>query len=330
MDSVPEGLTVDDTRVKISPLVPSIILDFYHMRDWKKEEDKANSDINNTKYVRKHNPHSLGVLLGKKVGHNVIVTNAFGASYGSSKSKLDEAYINFMVKYLTKGTKEIIVGMFYVNPKGKDFNNVEFLSAFNEINGKVDSKCKTILLNMDGSLDNPSLNIRTFTQLTHDLTQTNTVLAVFDKVPCEIITENMTDIGLDTVLYGQDNIDTLSVYWRKATNSEGLTLDKIDEIKGIQKLFDSTEKLKINIANIADMLEAAYSYVDDVIEGTIEGDQEIGRALNNCLSKISHINADSIESLLKDHYQDLLTLSKLTNQIKTQLSTSFPQNIEAK
>lgn len=328
MDSVPEGLAIDETRVKISPLVPSIILDYCHMRDWSKVAPESNNIMEEAVGVRKKNEHSLGVLLGRAVGNTITVTNAFGVKYNSAKPQLDKAYIEFMQKYLTKGTKETLVGMFYVNSGSQDINNVEFLKAYNQITTLVDSKIKTIVLNIDGDLKNPTLNIRVYAQLHYNLETTLSVLAVFDAIPYEIIKENMSDIGLDTVLYGQEHFDTLSVYWRKATKAQALTMDKVDQLQGAQKLFDNTEKLKLNISNISDMLEAAYNYVDDVIEGNIEGDPEIGRALNNCLSKISHIDSDSIENLLRDHYQDLLTLSKLTTQIKTQLLSSFPQSAE--
>ena len=330
MDSIAEGLTIDETRVNISPLVPCIILDYYHMRDWKKEVDEGKSDITSTQYIRKHNEHTLGVLLGRQIGHNIIISNAFGTKLSSTDKYIDEDYVDFMKKYLTKGTKETIVGMFYVSNEGQGFHNVEFMKAYNFFNLKVSDKNRTIILTIDGSLNKSSLNIRTFSQLSYSLGSIDQGLAVFNQVPHQIMTEHMSDIGLDTVLYGQENYDTLSVYWRKATESEPLTLEKIDVLKETQKIFDTTEKLKINISNISDMLESANTYVDDVIEGKIEGDPEIGRALSNCLSKISHITSDSIEKLLKDHYQDLLTLSKLTNQIKTQISTSFPRSSEIK
>lgn len=318
MDSIPEGLTVDEGRVRISPLVPSIILDYHHMRDWKREDEKE----------RENNEYSVGVILGKQIGNNAVITNAFGTKYTSGPTPIDQDYIKFMTKYLIKGTKEEIIGMFIVYNKGQDIDNVEYIKAFNLINTQISEKTKTILLTMDGTLEKPTLNMKTYTPLVHSLEITSSALAVFNNIPNEVITNNMTESGLDTVLHGQENFDTLSVYWRQATRSKELAYDEVDALKKTQKLYDTTEKIKLTISNISDMLEEAKEYVNNVVEGSIEGDPEIGRALNNCLSKISHISADSIEKLLKDHYQDLLTLCKLTNQIKTQLSNSLTQSTE--
>lgn len=333
MDNIPVGLHVDDTLIKISPLVPSIILNYHNTRNAEKGDSSSNSNNNTSAGGNKGSAedHSLGVLLGNKIGNTIMVTNAFGTKYISTEPYIDKSYVKFMKKYLTKNTDEVLVGMFYVSNESQEFNNIEFLTAYNAINLLLKSDIKAIILTMDASASNQSLNLRTFSQLDYNLGTTNECLAVFNDVPYEIIIEDDIEVGYDnTGLHGQEIFDTLSLYWRQATNSESLTMDKFDELKEMQKLFSTTEKLKINISYIAEMLNSAMKYVDDVVNGKISGDPEIGRALSSCLSKISDISFDSIETLLRDHYQDLLTLSKLTNQIKTQLSTSFSAQSEGK
>jgi hypothetical protein len=128
MDSIPLGMTLDETRVKISPLVPSIILD-YNLRNWVKEENNEENTIGEVSYDIKINDYTIGVLLGVEIGSNVVITNAFGTKY-KKDGKLDEDYINFMVKYMTKGTKEAIVGMFHVSKINQDINEFEVVKAY--------------------------------------------------------------------------------------------------------------------------------------------------------------------------------------------------------
>lgn len=128
MDSIPLGMTLDETRVKISPLVPSVILD-YNLRNWVKEENSIENTIGEVSYNIKTNDYTIGVLLGIEIGSNVVITNAFGTKY-QKEGKLDSDYINFMVKYMTKGTKEVIMGMFHVSKVNQDINDYEVVKAY--------------------------------------------------------------------------------------------------------------------------------------------------------------------------------------------------------
>jgi hypothetical protein len=172
---------------------------------------------------------------------------------------------------------------------------------------------------MDGTLDDSTLNIKTYSRDFDDLSQN---LCVFADIPFEVITDDMSSTGLDTVLYGQENFDTLSVYWREASNADSITLGKIESLKTNQRMFNSKEKLKLNVKNICELLETAKQYVSDVESSKIPANAEIDRALNNALSKIAHVSPDSIENLVKDHQQDLLFIGKLTSLIQDQLLIS--------
>lgn len=321
MDSIAEGMTLDETRVRISPLVPSVILDYY-MRNWRKEESNEDSGFDKVELVRKHNDYTIGVLLGIEIEANVVVTNAYGVKYDRSVSSFNKDYSNFMMKYLTKGTKETVVGMFHVSKPGQDINDYGVMKAYATIRDEQNAKSKWILLTLDGSLEQPTLNMKTYFPLDFDFGSTAENLWVFVETPHEVITEDMAATGLDTVLFGQENYDTLSIYWREASNAESITLDKIEDLKRTQRLFSSGEKLKMNITSISALLENAREYVNGVEAGKIESDAKIDRALNSALSKIAHVTPESIENLLKDHYQDLLYISKLNNLIKDQLLIS--------
>lgn len=308
MDSIPLGMTLDDTRVRISPLVPSIILD-YNMRNWRKEEVKERSNMDHTEYTKKHNEYTIGVLLGVEIEANIIVTNAFGLKWEETSTPFNKEYNDFMVKHLTKGTKEGIVGMFHVSKKGQDINDFEVMRAFATIREEQqNTKSKCILLSLDGTLEKPTLNMKTYFSLSYSLGETAENLCIFVDTPHEVIVDR--------------------VFWQEANTSESITKNKFQDYDKTHKLFESGEKLKLNISNIAALLDIAREYVDGVQAGKLEGDTKIDRALNSALSKIAHVTPDSIEVLLKDHYQDLLYISKLTSLIQDQLLISKKLNKE--
>lgn len=164
--------------------------------------------------------------------------------------------------------------------------------------------------------------MKTFFLLDYDFGTTAENLCIFVDTPHEVITDDLTATGLDTVLFGQENYDKLGINMKDAAQTESITLDQIEDIKQKQKLFNSNEMLKTNIKNITALLQNARVYVDKVESGEKERNSKIDRALNNALGKIAHVTPESLEKLLKDHHQDLLYVGKLTSLIKDQLFIS--------
>lgn len=175
---------------------------------------------------------------------------------------------------------------------------------------------------MNSTLEKPTLDMKTYFPLDFDFGSTSENLGIFVDTPHEIITDDLAATGLDTVLFGQENFDTLSLYWRESSKTGNMDLDKMEDIKKKQKLFDSTDKLKLNIRCINTLLTNAKEYVDGIESGKTERDPKIDKALNNALSKIAYVSPESIEKLLKDHNEDLIYINKLTDLIKDQITVT--------
>lgn len=101
MAEIPFGLYNDATEVRVSPLVPSIILDYY--------TKNANS-----KYI-------IGTILGTFEGDKVEITNCYGVPFervehvsGRPTYTFNEDYDQKMRTLLTRNTKEDVLGMFFV------------------------------------------------------------------------------------------------------------------------------------------------------------------------------------------------------------------------
>jgi hypothetical protein len=99
------------------------------MRNFRKEEVQATQTVDNVEYKHTQNEYTVGVLLGTQIESNIVVTNAFGVKYDYNKNKtLDRDYLTFMSKYLTKGTKETMLGMFHVQHQGQDINDLSVMA----------------------------------------------------------------------------------------------------------------------------------------------------------------------------------------------------------
>mmetsp|Transcript_6629 Transcript_6629/g.5732 ORF Transcript_6629/g.5732 Transcript_6629/m.5732 type:complete len:185 (+) Transcript_6629:422-976(+) len=176
-------------------------------------------------------------------------------------------------------------------------------------------------MTLDGTPDVQTLNIQTYLPLGVDFGSTQENLCIFLDTPHEIITENMAEATFGTIVPGQDR-EALSAYWKGITQSEHLTKEKFMKIKEKTNVYESGERIKINIEEITHILKNARDYVEGVEAGRIEGDSQIDLALNSALSKIGHVTPDSVNTLVKDHYEDLAYIEKLADLIKDQLALS--------
>lgn len=235
-----EGMTYDSTRVKISPLVPSIILD-YQNRNWRKVQDDKNSTIDKQKFDMVFKEYTLGVLLGMEIGSNIIITNAFGVNFDSDKHLIDDDYVEFMKKYLSYGTKEKIVGMFHISKNDQDLNDIGVMMAFSQITKKQDAKQKSIILttNSENLKDTDgSLQLNAFLYFPFKFGETSHNLWIFMDIPVEVIADDMAASGLDTVLLSQSYHDTLSIYWNEANYSNIAALGKQLDSIAVNTIFN--------------------------------------------------------------------------------------------
>ena len=135
------------------------------------EEDRVHDhNDGGDKNSLKKGKYSLGVLLGLKVDTNVIVTNAFGIRHDKEEDHLNPKFINTMVKYVTKDTKEKIVGMLHVTKENQDINDSTILRAYYIIQSLAASNL--ILLTLDGRENTETLSIKALLPLDFDFGST--------------------------------------------------------------------------------------------------------------------------------------------------------------
>lgn len=150
-----------------------------------------------------------------------------------------------------------------------------------------------------------------------DFGQTAEDLVIFSDIPHEIITESMAEAVFSGLITGADT-DPVSVYWKEVTQSEEITLDKLEKIQERLTALESKDRNKVDIEEILFLLNSAKTYLEDSASGKTEREATIDKALNSALSKISSINPESIYN----PQPELGYISKLTTLYKKQLEFS--------
>ena len=83
---------------------------------------------------------------------------------------------------------------------------------------------------------------------------------------------------------------------------------------------DNMSSLESSMANLGEMLDRASKYVDDVVEGRIEGNNAIGRRIADAVGNVPRIRPEVFDKMFNDNLQDLLMVMYLSNLTKTQLT----------
>lgn len=112
-------------------MVPNVILNYfstYNNKAYNDEEQRSKSDI------------VFGVLIGLEVDSNIILTNAFGIDTRDEGDKLSSKYIKSMSKYLTKGSKQTVVGMFFAPMEGQGINDLTVMKNYATVQREAKNK----------------------------------------------------------------------------------------------------------------------------------------------------------------------------------------------
>ena len=101
------------------------------------------------------------------------------------------------------------------------------------------------------------------------------------------------------------------------------TNNKIDpDTVIISEIPDERASLISVMGDLIKDISSLTDYVNSVVEGKVEGDPEIGVALQNALSNVNAFKANEVNTQLQDKMQDLLMVAYLSSVMKTQLRVS--------
>jgi translation initiation factor 3 subunit F len=269
--------------VKIHPAVLLSVLDHYIRRN----EDQI---------------RVIGTLLGymDEVNDCVVVTNCFAVKHSDKK---DEVFLDMAspMPELHKrvNPKESIVGWYATSMDG-----VSIVDSSSLIHEYYATQCSDpVHLVIDTAMTGDHVGIKAF--ISNPLSVAGIGLAtVFRQITAELETSEPERICLDRMMSG------ISLSNNKESES----------VESLSEMAQEMESLEGSMKRLLGMIESASSYVDKVVAGELEADDETGRRIADTLASVPRIRPEVFDRVFNDNLQDLLMVSYLSSLTKGQLA----------
>lgn len=113
------------------------------------------------------------------------------------------------------------------------------------------------------------------------------------------------------VRYSEAESSAMSVI-SQAKDKEDRTMDLTSDMNNLEE----------SILQVIDMLERVTVYVNQVIDGSQQGNTAIGKFLLKNLSLVPSVSSQNLDKLFYNHLHDVLMVVYLSNTVKTQLQLS--------
>ncbi|XP_042420961.1 eukaryotic translation initiation factor 3 subunit F-like isoform X2 [Zingiber officinale] len=106
---------------------------------------------------------------------------------------------------------------------------------------------------------------------------------------------------------------------------------KVDILKttAVDKLPNDLEGMEASMERLYSLLDEIYKYVDDVVEGRVTPNNDIGRFLADTLASVPRMSTAAFDKVFNDKIQDNLALVYLSSLVKTQLGIAEKLNTAA-
>ncbi|CEL94104.1 unnamed protein product [Vitrella brassicaformis CCMP3155] len=270
-------------------------------------------------YVRKQESQvrSVGTLLGSIVEGNVVdVTDCYTVPHterresvkGVQKKEIiiSGEYHLQMLSFKRKiSQKEQVVGWFSTGSEITELHNLphQYYSTGNAKFQIQHPLVSPVLLLVDTALTNTTLSIKAFLNVPTPIAFEN--LTSFHEIPSEVYTLKSDKTALQMLIQARSN-----------AKKRGAAASAPALHQGFEVAFTKLVKL----------LKACTEYVEDVLDGKIEGDTELGRDLTKMLCSEPFFDVETFDAMCQNSLQDnlmvvyLSTLSRLQVAINQKIS----------
>eukprot|EP00616_Rhizochromulina_sp_CCMP1243_P001437 CAMPEP_0118963828 /NCGR_PEP_ID=MMETSP1173-20130426/1635_1 /TAXON_ID=1034831 /ORGANISM="Rhizochromulina marina cf, Strain CCMP1243" /LENGTH=299 /DNA_ID=CAMNT_0006912213 /DNA_START=83 /DNA_END=982 /DNA_ORIENTATION=+ len=242
----------------------------------------------------------IGTLLGYVEESCVEVTNCFAVPHSDKQDEVavGQAFNKTMYDLHQRvNPKEQIVGWYATSMEG-----VSVVDSSSLIHGFYAEECADpVHLVVDTAMRGDTLGVKAY--VSTPLTVAGIELAnMFHQIKVELFSSEPERICIDRMIKGQKS---------PFTSSESLA-EITEELHGIG----------VSMERLLGMIEVASSYVDKVIAGEVQADEETGRRIADTLASVPRIRPEVFDRVFNDNIQDLLMVSYLASLTKTQLTIS--------
>uniref|UniRef100_A0A5B6ZD58 Eukaryotic translation initiation factor 3 subunit F n=1 Tax=Davidia involucrata TaxID=16924 RepID=A0A5B6ZD58_DAVIN len=249
-------------------------------------------------YVRRSDQADrvIGTLLGSVLPDGTVdIRNSYAVPHNESSDQvaLDIDYHhNMLSSHLKVNPKEVIVGWFSTGfgVTGGSALIHEFYSR--EVTNPVH-------LTVDTGFRNAEASIKAFVSLSLSLGDQQ-LAAQFQEIPLDLRMVEAERVGFDIL---------------KTTV--------------VDKLPNDLEGMEASMERLLALIDDVYKYVDDVVEGRVAPDNNIGRFISDTVASIPKLSPPDFDKLVNDGLQDQLLLLYLSSITRTQLSLAEKLNTAA-
>jgi len=249
-------------------------------------------------YVRRteNQDRVIGTLLGvpSDSGSGIIeVRNSFPVPHveGDQVAVDMEFHRNMYNLHRKTAPNEVIVG-WYATGLEINENSVVIHDFYGKEMGAASSP---IHLVVDTGLTNDTMGIKAYMGTSLSFFE-KTLGSFFQPIPLELTTLGADKIGLDV-----------------------LSRARKDE-NGSVSLLSDLDTLEASILKLLELLGRVSEYVDAVVSGSIQGDNQIGRFLAKAVALLPKTDMEVMEKVFHGSIQDLLMVVYLGNLTRAQLT----------
>ncbi|XP_047334721.1 eukaryotic translation initiation factor 3 subunit F-like [Impatiens glandulifera] len=246
-------------------------------------------------YVRRpdQSDRVIGTLLGSVLPDGTIdIRNSYAVPHNESSDQvaLDIDYHHNMLSSHQKvNPKEVIVGWFStgLGVTGGSALIHDFYSR--EVSNPIH-------LTVDTGFKNGEASIKGFVSVNLSLGD-HQLAAQFQEIPLDLCMVEAERVSYDVL---------------KSTS--------------VDKLPNDLEGMEASMKHLLALIEDVYQYVDDVAEGRVEADNDIGRFISETVASIPKVPSQALDKLVNDSLQDNLLLLYLSSIMRTQLTLAEKLN----
>lgn len=293
--------------VKIHPAVLFSVLDHYMRR--------------NEGQVR-----VIGTLLGvvDELTGNVEVTDCFAVQHSDKQDEvfLDKKFQQTMSDlHLRVNPKERVVGWYATSWVG----GVALVDSSSLIHDFYADECEgtdPVHLVVDTALVKDTVGVKAY--VSTPLSVAGMELAnMFHQIAVEVVASEPERICLDHMIDASNNAKKE----KAADAGEGEGIDgtaAVAQVSGVggQEL----KSLQGSAKRLLGMVEEASSFVDGVVGGSVQADDDTGRRIADALASVPRIQPEVFDRIFNENVQDLLMVSYLASLTKSQLAIAEQLN----
>jgi len=233
----------------------------------------------------------IGTLLGSIDKGVIEVTNCFTVPHTEYKDEVavDTEFAKKMYELHKKvNANEQIVGWYSTGLEVTEHSLLihEFYSR----------ECKDpVHLLLDTTLKGAKMTLKTYISYQMGIVNKN-LGTLFVPIPNEITSYDPEKVGVDLIQKC------------KTSKNRSVTMDS------------DLNQITNACARLQDMLTTVGQYVDDVLAGIVPANNDVGRKLMDCVTRVPKIDPEKYEEMLNSNMKDLLMVVYLSNLTKTQLT----------